>query len=237
LLTKFKEVSIGGEKNMSKEIKEIFGVLLKDIHGLNEVLVRQEFKSTQEAYDAALYVLNSVNALIEEIADADENLDPEKTNLPDVDELFAEDPVTDYVQAAIMYAQSEGSADAEQALKEAALKVAESQKELAEVVCDYPNCGCYFGDEDGCHMEALEGDNLQDHIDYTEEEYANVVMTNMDLVERELEGKTEFSLTDLYLIRYYLKHLPSNSDYTVEAMSDGALVAAWKKLKYIGRVK
>jgi hypothetical protein len=236
---------------MNKEIKVAFKDVQKDMQELHNTLLEADYESKQEVFDRALYLYESVGNFLSTVEDNDPNLLPETANLPDLDEVFADDPVSKYVHAAITYAQSEGSEEAEQALKLAALEVADSQKAaLEDGLCAYPDCDCpgisCFGTEEEdceenccpeCCLCSLEGMDLQDYLDFTEEDYAAQVMANMDLIEQELEGKTEFSQADLYLIRYYLKHQPYNSDYAVEGLSDRALELAWKKIQHVRKFR
>jgi hypothetical protein len=215
---------------MNREINEAFNGIQGDAIKLYHILAKAGFESTQEVFDAALHLYEKVGIFIESVEDADANLDPETSNLPDMDELFSDDPVSKYVHAAIAYAQSEGSVEAEEALKVAALEVAESQKELAEDDCEEDCC------LECCACDLAEMD-LHEFIDYTEEDYAAQVMANMELIEEELKGKTEFSQADLYLIRYYLKRQPYNADFTVEGLSDRGLELAWKRIQWVKNIR
>ena len=192
---------------MNQAIKKAFKEVELSKHRLQLSLENSNYEGRPESYAAAFDHLKSLERFLDVLEEYDNNLDLDKTNLPNLDEIFAEDPVTDYVNAAIEYAQSQGSEEAEKKLKETALKVAESQKEKQSKK------------------------DLIDHIDSVEESYAIAVMENMELIEKELEGKTEFSLADLYLIRYYLKHKPYNSDYDVDRLSDRGLILAYKRIQ------
>lgn len=236
---------------MNKEIVEAFRGIQEDAQKLQNVLIEADFESTQEVFDAALYLYEQVGVFIETVEDADTNLDPETSNLPDIDGLFVGNPVSDYVKEVInFYAESKkGNEEAHRKLFEAAINAEKHQNGLAEEVCSYPNCECgvdgCWDEEEGCEEDCcieccacdLSEMDLHEFIDYTEEDYAAQVMANMELIEEELKGKTEFSQADLYLIRYYLKRQPYTSDFTVEGLSDRGLELAWKKIQYIRNIR
>lgn len=82
---------------------------------------------SQEVYDAAMNLYGSVGQFIQTLEDLDENLDPNKTKLPDLDKVFEGNPVTDYVSSVIDLATGAGKVES---VKEAAQKLADYQKEV-----------------------------------------------------------------------------------------------------------
>lgn len=310
---------------MSKELKEGFIYAHEQLAKLQSVLIEGDFEASKVVYDAATSLYTAAGEFIQYLEEAevrsDENLDIEKTKLPNLDELFINNPATEYVNAAILLAQSPNSPEARKSFTEATFKLAAHQgtldgaverpetlsefidrvfadinfvderyaemfrenlvaaiktlesrpgyseffvttaegmksgklkvsstaidisldgkdyhfdvptelpeeDEAAEEECTYPDCSCG-------EVEYTTSEQLIDYIDTLESDYASLVSENLELVENELSGKTEFSQADLYLIRYYLKHLPDNSSYEVDSLSDRGLELAWKKHKYL----
>lgn len=85
-----------------------------------------------KAYTLALDVLHDVTALVNELEEQDDNLDITKTKLPSVDELFKDDPVSEYVKAIIDVKTGNRSEEAQERVRKAALEVAKAQGTFVE---------------------------------------------------------------------------------------------------------
>lgn len=90
----------------SQELLEALKETSRKQVALNDVVF--EHGSHQDLFNAALSCYEAIGELIETLEEQDENMDPEKTNLPNLDEVFAGDPASDYVDALISYKQGTG---------------------------------------------------------------------------------------------------------------------------------
>lgn len=297
---------------------------------------------SKEVYEAAMYLYESVGMFIESLEDLDENLDPHNNNLPDLDEVFGNHPVTDYVNAVVNVAA--GSGKVEQ-VQETAKKLADFQNEVygdkkvgfgsledfieymledlgvesgsyaesfkrelvkaIEILKNRPGyskfllsfnnqtlegtlnvsdeevhieiggkeyrfvaeeakeeeyngfCSEYpeedaADDEDlhpylgyccpDCECDCEEEEDFEEiplveYIKEIDETHAEEINENLDMIEQSLDNKAEFGEDDVQLIRYYLSHLPGNSNYDVEALSDKALKLAYRQRQLVRNIK
>lgn len=97
------------------------------------------------------------------------------------------------------------------------------------VTCTRPYCECEEDFEDGM--------NLYNYVESLDEEYYEEVQDVMADIEEEIGDKKSFTGHDLNLIRFYLKHLPDNSDNEIDSLSDKAVGLAWKRLMYFKNSK
>lgn len=94
---------------MQKYPQEIIDALketAKNQAALTDVAL--EVGDFQKLFNAALNCYSALGQLIETLEDQDENMDPEKTNLPNLDDVFAGDPASEYVDAIINLASGAG---------------------------------------------------------------------------------------------------------------------------------
>ena len=171
-----------------------------------------EAKATQGVYDKAIELYSAVGQFIEALEEADENLDPEKTNIPNLDHLFLGNPVTEYVEAVMDVLSGAGKMGT---VLQAAQKLAQHQAEPEEKdempLADYVT---QFG------FGELDPEEV------------------MDVIQNVLDRRTtEFSEDDHKLIRFYLKQKPFNNPEEIDQLSPRALELAWKRFKYMRTVK
>ena len=145
--------------------------------------------------------------------ESDDNLDVEKTKLPNIDQFFHGDPVTAYVRAAIEVLQGKDGAEVD--LVAAAQNVYKSQKERGSV------------------EEEEEYESLFDYVTDLDELHTVEVNEVLDEIEEELDGKPQLDKQDLELIKYYFKHLPGNSSLAIDALTDKGLMVAWRQKQLI----
>jgi len=104
----------------------------------------------------------------------------------------------------------------------------EDRWEEEESPCD--NCGCVAF----CRDEMT----LLDYIQSQDDSATNGILLHLQLIEDELQYKTEFSTEDYALVRYYLKQNPNTSVHEVDALSDRGLHLAWNAHMYlIGKIR
>lgn len=84
---------------------------------------------------------------------------------------------------------------------------------------------------EGCEECSLEGVELVDYVREFDEDVVLGTLEIMNVIEQELENKTQFTPEDIELIRFYLRNLPNNSAYDIEELSDRAAVLAWLQRK------
>lgn len=86
-------------------------------------------------------------------------------------------------------------------------------------------------------VEDKEGDcedvGLLAYIEEVDATYVDKVNENLDMIEKYLDGKSEFNDDDVKLIRYYLTHLPQHSFNEVESMEDKTVKLAYRQLQFI----
>lgn len=168
---------------------------------------------SQEVYEAAIDLYSNVGQFIETLEDLDDNLDPEKTNLPNVDALFENHPVTDYIHAVYNRAVKE-DVDSQLEVLKAAKKLQDYQNEETDG----------YDDEDSI--------SVYEYIKQNDEEAQDLIEQNLAIIEFALEGETELTEEDFELIRYYFKHQSNLSEFEVEELSDRAIELAWKAKQY-----
>lgn len=210
---------LGGEAGMDNKNKVAVNLAAslsdveKSLLALNTYLSPHKV-DVNHAYERAVDLLHNVNILVDKLEEQDENLDLEKTKIPSIDQYFEGNPVTEYVNASFDFIK-EQTLENQDRLVEAANKVKETQ--LKED----------FNDED---VEII---TLLEYIKLVDTEYAEELRNNLDMIEEYINGLESYSADDLELIRYYLKHLPNNSDHDIEMLSDRAVELAWKRKKMI----
>jgi hypothetical protein len=173
---------------------------------------------SKEVYEAAIDLYSSVGQFIETLENLDDNLDPEKTNLPDVDYLFENHPVTDYINAVYNRAVNEDEESQQEVLKAA--------KELEKYQQEYD------GLEDETEEDFEDGVSVYEYVYEVDDRHVEEIQTNLSIIEFALEGEEEFTEDDIGLMRYYFKHQPHSSHFDVEELSDRGIELAWKALQY-----
>lgn len=143
--------------------------------------------------------------LLAAVEEKDPNLDLETTTLPSVDGLFEGEPITDYVGARLEMIYGNDSPENLSRMGTAALKLKEEQ-------------------------EAPTGEDLLMRVRSVDELFTYEINDLLIAIENDLEAKQDYSLSDLDLIRFYLEHLPSNSKFDIEEMSDAEVAREWSRL-------
>jgi hypothetical protein len=105
------------------EILEAVKEVGKNCQALNVVAITGGYNN--DLFDAALRLHDATGYLIEALEQNDENMDPARTKLPNLDEVFAGDPVSEYVDAIYDYASGKGTAET---VRAATKKLADQQK-------------------------------------------------------------------------------------------------------------
>ncbi|ATN94520.1 hypothetical protein BSP21_169 [Bacillus phage BSP21] len=146
-----------------------------------------------------------VDSLLAAVEEKDPNLDLETTTLPSVDGLFEGEPITDYVGARLEMIYGNDSPENLRRMVTAALKLKEEQ-------------------------EAPTGEDLLMRVRSVDELFTYEINDLLIAIENDLEAKQDYSLSDLDLIRFYLEHLPSNSKFDIEEMSDAEVAREWSRL-------
>jgi hypothetical protein len=194
-------------------------------------LSKAGFKATEDVFNAAINTYGAVGEFIEAMEaeeEEDENMNPETTKLPNIDDLF-EAPVNDFVTASIQFAINGGKTE-QQALFEAAMNLKAYQEGYEpEEFEPCEDCDCCLAED--------EGESLLEVIYAAEANHYDNVNVFMTLIEQGLDNAETFDEEDLELIRYYLKNLPDNSDYDIDMLSPRALELAYKKHKYLRTIK
>jgi hypothetical protein len=177
---------------------------------------------SKEVYEAAIDLYESVGQFIETLEDLDDNLDPEKSNLPDIDFLFEEHPVTDYINAVYNRAVNEDVTTR--------LEVLRAAKELGKY--QHEHDWAVYEEEEEEDFDYGDSISLYEYIKLIDEEAQDLIEQNLNIIEFALEGETEFTAEDIELLRYYFKQRPDMSDYEVDELSDRAIELAWKAEQY-----
>lgn len=99
----------------------------------------------------------------------------------------------------------------------------EEEEDAEEDVCTGDPSTCYCGREENIY-ETVEAASLA---------AAGIIMSTMSEIEEHLTGKTEYTEQDIELVRYYMKNLPSNSDFDIDKLEDQELVMAWHRIAYV----
>ncbi|QZA70017.1 hypothetical protein 043JT007_236 [Bacillus phage 043JT007] len=175
---------------------------------VSECLDTESFKLTvtdDEFIDKVQDMKKSVDELLAAVEEKDPNLDLETTMLPSVDELFEGEPITDYVGARLEMIYGNDSPENLQRMVAAALKLREEQ-------------------------EAPTGEDLLMRVRSVDELFTYEISDLLTAIENDLGAKQDYSLSDLDLIRFYLEHLPSNSKFDIEEMSDSEVAHEWTRI-------
>ncbi|YP_010582024.1 transcriptional regulator [Bacillus phage SPG24] len=143
--------------------------------------------------------------LLAAVEEKDPNLDLETTTLPSVDGLFEGEPITDYVGARLEMIYGNDSPENLNRMVTAALKLKEEQ-------------------------EAPIGEDLLMRVRSVDELFTYEINDLLIAIENDLGAKQDYSLSDLDLIRFYLEHLPSNSKFDIEEMSDAEVAREWSRI-------
>lgn len=146
-----------------------------------------------------------VDSLLAAVEEKDPNLDLETTTLPSVDGLFEGEPITDYVGARLEMIYGNDSPENLNRMVTAALKLKEEQ-------------------------EAPTGEDLLMRVRSVDELFTYEINDLLIAIENDLGAKQDYSLSDLDLIRFYLEHLPSNSKFDIEEMSDAEVAREWSRI-------
>lgn len=146
-----------------------------------------------------------VDSLLAAVEEKDPNLDLETTTLPLVDGLFEGEPITDYVGARLEMIYGNDSPENLNRMVTAALKLKEEQ-------------------------EAPTGEDLLMRVRSVDELFTYEINDLLIAIENGLGVKQDYSLSDLDLIRFYLGHLPSNSKFDIEEMSDAEVAREWSRI-------
>lgn len=146
-----------------------------------------------------------VDSLLAAVEEKDPNLDLETTTLPSVDGLFEGEPITDYVEARLEMIYGNDSPENLNRMVTAALKLKEEQ-------------------------EAPTGEDLLMRVRSVDELFTYEINDLLIAIENDLGTKQDYSLSDLDLIRFYLEHLPSNSKFDIEEMSDAEVAREWSRI-------
>jgi hypothetical protein len=200
---------------VKNELTELSGAYVE----LLAQLIEKE-PDSPEVYDAALDLYSAVGMFIRTLEDLDDNLDPEKSNLPDMDSLFEDHPVTGYINALYNRAVA-GNEEADFEAVRAAKELAKYQQKQ-----DWSD---YEEEEDSDYEDSL---SVYEFIKLNDGEAQDLIEQNLNVIEFVLEGETEFTAEDIELLRYYFKQRPDISDYEVEELSDRAIELAWKAEQY-----
>jgi hypothetical protein len=207
------------EKN-SEFLKELH-ILSGTVGALKQLWEEGHSYNSPKVYTAAMDVLDQAEAVVAKLEALDDNLDIENHSHPDMDSLFKDNPVTDFVDARINFAMGDESEENLNRMKAAAEKISEAYEDDAvmECTCDeYEDCS-------ECPLPLFE---LYEIVSSLDEEYSEEVAGAMDLIEIHLHDKESFDEKDTEMIRFYLRNLPTNSHMDIEELSDRAVQLAFK---------
>jgi len=185
-------------------------------------------------HEAAQELLEFVKDFLDEIDLSDENMDPEKTKLKGVDELFKGHPATINVHNNIEIITKDGT-DVKELAQTIQKKIFEagsdgvylgpprnadkvlddSPEQLDEGSCDEELCKWPH-----CPYEAENLDSIHDFVADVDAVVTDEINTAMDEIDEALKGVTSFTPADLKLVRFYLSHLPDYSKFEVDAMEN-----------------
>jgi len=216
------------EKN--GEFKKQLDKLIDAVSGLQECWETGYSYDSPEVYDEAKHTLHQAEKLLATLEDLDDNMDVENNKLPDVDYLFEDNPVTDFVDARINFAMGDESEENLNRMKEAAEKISEAygEDEAMECTCD---------EYEGCTECPLPLFELHDFVSSLDEQLSEEVAGAMDLIEIHLHDKESFDEKDTEMIRFYLRNLTTNSHMDIEELSDRAAQLAFKtRMMNIGKL-
>lgn len=194
---------------ISNEVARKLAALLANTEHLEEKIrhIKPEELSSERLLDSLWDIKLIVDKLVDELEFQDENMDPEKTklDLTSVDALFPEHPVTDFVSARFDYAKGDQSPEVISKMMAAAKKLREEQA-------------------------APTGEDLLMRVRSVDELFTYEISDLLTAIEDDLGAKQDYSLSDLDLIRFYLEHLPYNSKFDIEEMSDAEVAREWSRI-------
>jgi nucleoside 2-deoxyribosyltransferase len=219
--TNNKEI-LGGKQIMTEsknlQVNNSLNELAATVAEAQKLIAEGHNYNSPELYDTAIHILNQADIFLGKLDEFDENMDPETTNIPELDYLFEDNPVTDFVDARINFAMGDESEENLNRMKAAAEKISEGYEE-AECLCS---------EYEGCSDCPLEEISLYNYVVSLDGEISYEVNAVMDMIEDHLEDVEEFDEEDMELIRFYLRNLPTNSHTDIEGLSDRAVQLAFK---------
>jgi nucleoside 2-deoxyribosyltransferase len=220
--TNNKEI-LGGKQIMAEsknlQVNNSLNELAATIAEAQKLIAEGHNYNSPELYDAAVHILNQADIFVGQLDEFDDNMDPETTNIPELDYLFEDNPVTDYVDARINFAMGDDSEENLERMKNAADKISESYDEDEECVCSA---------DEHCEDCPLELVSLHSYVTALDEDISQEVNAVLDMIEDHLQDAESFDKEDTDLIRFYLRHLPSSSFNDIEELSDRAVQLAFK---------
>lgn len=158
-------------------------------------------------YKAALDLQDEAKAFVELLEDLDDNIEPGKLDF-DADAHF-EKPITDYVNARIGYLSGDLNSDTLEKAHKAAVYFQNGKNKNG------------VKPEKGCNINARIA-AVNDHVSYK-------VLTAMEQIEEAYRDVEHFTSNDVETLRFYLEHLPNNSHYDIEYLSNEGVISAFKK--------
>lgn len=216
-----------------------FSELVSFVKEVERLIAEGHNYDSPELFDAAMDILGQAKTFVSKLEELDINMDPDTTNIPDLDYLFEGNPVTEYVDARINFAMGDESENNLQRMKDAATRINDmyenDNEEEMECTCG-PNEGCTscplstddFCDEDceDCDCEVSIYDFVAS-VDYSATESIN---TALDMIMESYQEVSEDEMEDedYNMLRFYLSHLPMNSHLSIEELSDKAVFLAFK---------
>ena len=206
---------MGSFKELEAFVQEAKRLLVVENHDYNSL----------ELYTAISDITYQAQSIQNKLDDLDENMDIELTNIPNIDNLFEGNPVTDYVNARVEYALGNDSQENVKRMLEAAneindMTVYEDEDEVdldCETDCTRETCTC-FPDQ-----------TLYEYVTSVDEAMTEEINNMMDIIDIEFTNQDVFEGEDVELLRFYLSHLPMNSKTEVDVMSDRQVVLAYKQ--------
>jgi hypothetical protein len=160
--------------------------------------------TSPELYNATVSLAEQAEALVEAIEDADENLDPEKTKIPSIEEFFKGNKTSEYVQALIDHHEGKKT-------------IQEVRKKAQEIEPTQLPEG----------MESIE--QLKAYVELLDEDYTTEVNDALTWIEQTYKGVADFDKTDVGVLRFYLSHCPYVYKADVDICSDDQIILAYKK--------
>lgn len=191
-----------------QKLEEMLSEIEKDISRIRSLQASGVEFGDVKLYKAVDDAFEKINNLVEFVEDNDENLNVHKSPLGGkVDKLFKNDPISDLIKSSYNF-DSGCTGD--------------------KITCKNPDgCSCYASKEEN-KMEAL----LEKVKNLSTSYYAEMYII-MDDVEDKLAKKTEYTDTDIALIREYFRHLPYYSSADVDGWSDNEVLKAFKQRMYV----
>lgn len=199
------------EKEIMDEQFEFGRVVVRvseSVSKLFETATKSNSINSPELYEVALDILKKANNLVDYIENHDENLDAENSKLGEVvEELFKEDPVTDYVNAKLKYKEDES--------KDNLNKMYAAGAKLEK------------------HQQSKENNKMTGLVEWirrTEDAYHAEMYDIMNKIEELYANKSEYTAEEVEILRVYLRNLSDNSPETIEAVSDKAVTLAFRAI-------